>query len=59
MGFGDYKNPAVTVDLVVFSIVNGSLCVLLNKREEEPAKGEWAIPGGFVKIDEELEEEEL
>jgi 8-oxo-dGTP diphosphatase len=51
-----YENPAVTVDIVVFTIQNEELKVLLVKRKIDPYKNSWAIPGGFVKIDESLED---
>jgi len=46
-----YPRPAVTVDIVLLSR-NGR--VLLIKRKAEPFKGRWALPGGFVNIDERL-----
>ena len=56
MALKDYSQPSVTVDIVVFTIINDDLKVLLIKRAVEPFKGEWAIPGGFVRMDESLEE---
>ncbi len=50
-----YGKPSVTVDIVVFTIQNNELKVLLVKRGTEPFKGSWAIPGGFVKMEESLE----
>lgn len=38
----------VTVDVVIFTIKEGRLHVLLNKRANEPFRGEWALPGGFL-----------
>jgi len=52
----EYPKPAVTVDIIVFTIQNKELKVLLVKRGIEPFKDKWAIPGGFVKLDESLEE---
>ena len=52
----DHPRPAVTVDNVIFTFEDKQLKVLLVKRREEPFKGEWALPGGFVEIDESLED---
>src|SRR4051812_33246280 len=46
----DYPRPAVTVDIVVLTIVDADLKVLLIKRDEHPFKGRWALPGGFVRV---------
>lgn len=51
----DYPRPSVTVDLVIFTIAQNDLKVLLIRRGQEPFKGRWALPGGFVGIDESLE----
>lgn len=51
-----YERPSVTVDVVIFSILDEELKVLLIKRKIWPYEGMWAIPGGFVKMDESLEE---
>jgi 8-oxo-dGTP diphosphatase len=51
----DYPRPSVTVDLVIFTIAEDDLKVLLIRRGQEPFKGRWALPGGFVEIDESLE----
>lgn len=51
----DYPQPSVTVDLVIFTIAEDDLKVLLIRRAQEPFKGRWALPGGFVEIDESLE----
>ncbi len=50
----DYPHPAVTADIVVFTIENDDLKVLLIQRDRDPFEGEWALPGGFVEIDESL-----
>ena len=44
----DYPPIAVTVDVIVQTIHDGGLHVLLIKRGEDPYKGAWALPGGFV-----------
>jgi 8-oxo-dGTP diphosphatase len=50
----DYPPFAVTVDLVVLTIRAGTLTVLLVTRGEAPALGTRALPGGFVRPDEDL-----
>lgn len=50
-----YDRLLVTVDMVIFTIQNKELKLLLVKRDIEPFKGEWALPGGFVRADETLE----
>lgn len=52
----DYPRPALTVDCVVFGIADSELQLLLIERAEAPFAGTWALPGGFVDIDEELED---
>jgi len=51
----EYPRPLVTVDLVVFTLVEQWLRVLLIRRAREPFIGKWAIPGGFLEIDEPVE----
>lgn len=46
---------AVTVDLVLMTVQDGHLAVLLQRRSEQPNKGEWALPGGFVGAHESLD----
>ncbi len=46
---------SVTVDSVVFCKVNNQFKVLLIQRKNEPFKGQWALPGGFVDEGEDLE----
>jgi 8-oxo-dGTP diphosphatase len=52
----DYPRPAVTVDIVVFTVKDNCLKVLLIQRGEEPYRHFWALPGGFVQVQESLEE---
>ncbi len=52
----DYFKPSVTVDIIIFSVQNEDLKVLLIKRAIEPFKGMWALPGGFLKEQESLDE---
>ena len=51
----EYKRPSVTVDLAIFTLLKRALHVLLIKRRHEPFAGMWALPGGFVHLDESLE----
>jgi len=44
----------LTVDTVVFCIIDEQLKVLLIQRKNDPFKGQWALPGGFVEDDEDL-----
>ena len=53
---GDYPPFAVTVDVAIFTIVSEALQVLLVERGEPPFLGSWALPGGFVRPDENLDE---
>ena len=52
-----YKYPrlSITVDAVVFKNINSKTYLLLIQRLNEPFKGKWALPGGFVDMDETLE----
>ena len=46
----DYPRPSVTTDLVIFTIIDSTLCVLLIQRGGHPFRGCWALPGGFVNV---------
>src|SRR5271154_3114545 len=50
-----YPRAALTVDCVVFGFDGGRLKVLLIQRALEPFKGKWALPGGFVRMDETID----
>ena len=50
----EWPRPMVTVDAIVFCISKGRTKVLLIQRGNEPFKGQWAFPGGFVDMDEDL-----
>jgi 8-oxo-dGTP diphosphatase len=52
----DWPRPMVTVDAIVFAFFEDKARLLLVNRRKEPFKGKWALPGGFVGIDEELED---
>jgi 8-oxo-dGTP diphosphatase len=51
----EYPRPALTVDCVVFGMDEEDLKVLLIKRGLEPFAGKWALPGGFVRMEEALD----
>jgi len=51
-----YPHPAVSTDVVIFTIQDEQLRVLLIRRAGDPYKNSWALPGGFVEIDEGLEQ---
>jgi 8-oxo-dGTP diphosphatase len=50
-----YERPSVTVDLVLLGLRQGRPAALLTHRAEHPYAGCWALPGGFVGIDESLD----
>jgi len=47
-----YPRPSVTVDLVVFTVIDTDLKVLLIQRRDPPFQHDWALPGGFVRVGE-------
>lgn len=52
----DFPRSSLTVDCVVFGLDQEDLKIMLIKRKLSPFQGKWALPGGFVHIDENLEE---
>ncbi len=52
----EYSRAALTVDCVVFGMDDEDLKVMLIQRDLPPFEGEWALPGGFVRVEETLEE---
>src|SRR4030042_3506694 len=52
----EWPRTMVTVDAVVFGLFEGKIKILLIQRGNEPFKGLWALPGGFIEIDEELDD---
>ena len=53
------ERPALSVDVVAFSLRENDLKVLLIRRGAPPYKGKWAVPGGFVRLNEGLDEAAL
>jgi 8-oxo-dGTP diphosphatase len=52
----EWPRPMVAADAAVFRFAGGKVKLLLVQRKNEPFKGKWALPGGFVNIDEEAED---
>lgn len=52
----EFERPSVAVDVVVLTVEGGALKVVVYQRNEHPARGKYALPGGFVKIDESLDD---
>ncbi|HET8630914.1 MAG TPA: NUDIX domain-containing protein [Thermomicrobiales bacterium] len=55
-GGGGHRYPAIAVDMVIFAVAGDDLAVLLVRRRNEPYRGRWAIPGGFVEEGESLDD---
>jgi len=55
-GLSCYETPLVTVDIVLFTVIDNLLKVLLIQRRQPPFEHMWAIPGGFIHMGETLEE---
>ncbi|MBN1817023.1 MAG: NUDIX hydrolase [Sedimentisphaerales bacterium] len=52
----EWPRPMVTVDAVVYVLADNAIQFLLIQRGHEPFRGKWAFPGGFIEMDEELEQ---
>jgi 8-oxo-dGTP diphosphatase len=52
----DWPRPMVAADAAVFGFFAGKAKLLLVNRKYEPFKGKWALPGGFINMDEELDD---
>jgi len=50
----DYPRPMLTVDIFALRIDSGKLQLLLIQRKHDPFAGKWALPGGFVGMEEQL-----
>jgi 8-oxo-dGTP diphosphatase len=55
----NYPRPAVTADIIILKKSNNQQFVLLIERKHPPFEGMWALPGGFLEMDETLEEAAL
>lgn len=52
----EYPRPCVTVDIVLLRPSHKGFEVMLIQRGQQPYKGMWAFPGGFINMDEDLEQ---
>jgi 8-oxo-dGTP diphosphatase len=52
----EFPRPSLTVDVVLLTAVEGDLRALLLRRAQHPEAGKWALPGGFVHLDEGLDQ---
>src|SRR3954466_15238240 len=50
-----FERPSVAVDVVVLTADRGGLRVLVYQRKDHPHRGRWALPGGFVRVNESLD----
>ena len=55
----EYPRPAVTADIFIVKTIHNQYFVLLIERKYPPFEGMWALPGGFLEMDETLEEAAL
>lgn len=53
---GEYPAVAVTADVALLTVRHGRFSVLLVRRAAHPHRGSWALPGGFVRPDEDLDD---
>jgi 8-oxo-dGTP diphosphatase len=53
---GQFPSIAVTVDIAILTVREHELCALLVRRGVHPYRGDWALPGGFVQLDEDLDQ---
>ncbi|MBK9944771.1 MAG: NUDIX domain-containing protein [Kouleothrix sp.] len=51
-----YDRPSVTVDIAIFTLQQRELHLLLVQRKHWPHEGRWALPGGFINMDESLDQ---
>ena len=51
----DYPRPAVSADIAIFALDQSNVHILLIKRGNEPFKDKWALPGGYLEMDETIE----
>lgn len=55
--FTEFPKPALAIDVALVTVLEGGLVVLVTHRDDGPiVDGDWALPGGFVHIDQSLDE---
>lgn len=54
--FSDEIIDALSIDCVIFGFSNGAISVLLVKHGQGPTKGQWALPGSWIKYNESIDE---
>jgi len=50
-----FPRPSVAVDVVLLTVDDAAIWALLGRRDDHPARGRWALPGSFLRIDESLD----
>ncbi len=50
-----YRRPSNTVDMILMTVSNAKLRILLIRRKDHPFINDWALPGGFINFDEDME----
>ena len=51
-----FPHPSLAVDVVLLTVTGGGIRTLLLRRSRQPQLGRWAVPGGFVGMDESLDD---
>ena len=51
-----FPHPSVSVDIALVTVADGKLQAVLTRRTEHPARGKWSLPGGFVQMNESLDD---
>lgn len=54
--YSEYQKIFVSVDCIIFGFEENKLKVLIGKRKMDPGRGEWSLYGGFVRIDESVDD---
>lgn len=52
----EYERPSLTVDIVLLTSIKSELYTLVIRRDEQPQQDTWSLPGGFVQIEESLDQ---